>query len=185
MELLDVVTAEGIPTGEVVERKTAHQKGIRHRTAHLWLLRRHHDEVQILLQKRSNSKDSHPGCYDISSAGHIPAGMDYIPSCLRELKEELGLSLSANDLHYCGQRMFFYQDEFHGEPFLDHQVSNVYSAWLDVDPSEMTLQTSEVESVRWMEIHSCMEAVKQDLIPHCIKPEELAMVINYALEDEP
>lgn len=100
MELLDVVTAEGIPTGEVIERKAAHQQGIRHRTAHLWLLRRHQGELQVLLQRRSLNKDSNPGCYDISSAGHIPAGMDYIPSCLRELREELGLALEPRQLHY-------------------------------------------------------------------------------------
>ncbi len=32
-------------------------------------------------------KDSFAGCYDISSAGHIPAGQDYLESALRELKE--------------------------------------------------------------------------------------------------
>ena len=47
--------------------------------------------MELLLQKRSQQKDSYPGCYDISSAGHSPAGVDFIPSALRELKEELGL----------------------------------------------------------------------------------------------
>lgn len=183
MELLDVVTAEGIPTGEVVERKIAHQKGIRHRTAHLWLLRKRNGRIQILLQKRSSSKDSNPSCYDISSAGHIPAGMDYIPSCLRELKEELGLTIEPKALHYCGQRLFFYQEKFHGEPFLDHQVSNVYYAWINVDPKEMVLQTSEVESVLWMDLEACIDAVQHNLIPHCIKLEELAMVASVARED--
>lgn len=185
MELLDVVTAEGIPTGEVVERKIAHQKGIRHRTAHLWLLRKRNNRIQILLQKRSPSKDSNPGCYDISSAGHIPAGMDYIPSCLRELKEELGLTAKPEELHYCGQRLFFYQENFHGEPFLDHQVSNVYCAWIDVEPEAMTLQASEVESVLWMDLDVCIDAVQRNLIPHCIKAEELAMVANVAKEETP
>lgn len=185
MELLDVVTAEGIPTGEVIERKAAHQQGIRHRTAHLWLLRRHQGELQVLLQRRSLNKDSNPGCFDISSAGHIPAGMDYIPSCLRELREELGLALEPRQLHYCGQRRFFYRETFHGEPFLDNQVSNVYCAWLDAEPKEMTLQTSEVDSVLWMGLQACLTAVEQNTIPHCIKPEELAMVLNYALEVQP
>ena len=40
MELLDVVDENGIPTGETVERSIAHAKGIRHRTSHVWLLRR-------------------------------------------------------------------------------------------------------------------------------------------------
>ena len=88
MELLDIVDEKGNPTGETVPREVAHREGIRHRTAHVWIFRRRGGVVQILLQKRSDNKDSDPGCYDISSAGHIPAGSDYIPSAVRELKEE-------------------------------------------------------------------------------------------------
>ena len=68
MEWLDVVDEKGNPTGERVERKEAHRRGIRHRTSHVWILREQEGEVQVLLQKRSQGKDSHPGCYDISSA---------------------------------------------------------------------------------------------------------------------
>ena len=71
-ELLDIVDELGNPTGKVVEREIAHQKGIRHRTSHVWLVRKRNNKVQVLLQKRSHNKDSFPDCYDISSAGHIP-----------------------------------------------------------------------------------------------------------------
>ena len=82
MEILDI--------GKTIEREIAHQQGILHRTAHVWLLRKKQQKIQILLQKRSHFKDSFPDCYDISSAGHIPTGVDFIPSAIRELKEELG-----------------------------------------------------------------------------------------------
>lgn len=45
----------------------------------------------VLLQKRSAVKDSNAGCYDISSAGHVAAGDEYLTTAVRELKEELGL----------------------------------------------------------------------------------------------
>ena len=77
-EIFDIVNESGQPTGYTVTRSLAHQKGIRHRTSHVWLVRTKDDRLQILLQKRSDSKDSHPGCYDISSAGHIPAGKDFM-----------------------------------------------------------------------------------------------------------
>ena len=44
------------------------------------------------MQKRSADKDSFPGVYDVSSAGHLPAGEDFRKSAVRELKEELGIS---------------------------------------------------------------------------------------------
>lgn len=89
-EIFDIVDENGEPTGKTVPRSEAHRNGIRHRTAHVWLWRPAKGGFEILLQKRSDDKDSFPGCYDISSAGHIPAGCDYITSALRELKEELG-----------------------------------------------------------------------------------------------
>ena len=38
-ELLDVVDEDGNPTGETVGREVAHRDGVRHRTAHVWLVR--------------------------------------------------------------------------------------------------------------------------------------------------
>ena len=98
MELLDIVDEKGNPTGETVPREVAHREGIRHRTAHVWIFRRRGGVVQILLQKRSDNKDSDPGCYDISSAGHVQAGDEFLPSAIRELKEELGIEAGEEDL---------------------------------------------------------------------------------------
>lgn len=109
MEILDIVDEHGIPTGKTVERTFAHEQGILHRTAHVWIVRENKGRIQVLLQKRSEEKDSYPGCYDISSAGHIPAGVDFLPSAVRELKEELGVSVMQKALVYCGQRRFEFQ----------------------------------------------------------------------------
>jgi len=57
-----------------------------HRTSHVWLLREKQGKIQVLLQKRSETKESLPGCYDISSAGHIPAGMDFVESAIPKPK---------------------------------------------------------------------------------------------------
>lgn len=176
MEMLDVVDVQGRPTGETVERGEAHRLGVRHRTAHVWILRRKDGQVQVLLQKRSLGKDSYPGCYDISSAGHIPAGVEFVPSALRELKEELGVEARAEDLILCGQRIFQFEQVFHGLPFRDNQVSNVYALWLDRAPEDFTLQKEEVTEVRWFGFDQCVQAVTENMIPNCIFPEELAMV---------
>ena len=178
MELLDIVDENGLPTGETTDRATAHREGLRHRTAHLWLLRRRQGLVELLLQRRSMEKDSYPGCYDISSAGHIPAGVDFIPSALRELKEELGLAARPEELIFCGVRRFEYRDTFHGQPFHDNQVSRVYALWRDVEPEALTLQADEVASVRWMAYEDCLNGVKENTFPNCIRLDELEMLKN-------
>lgn len=182
LELFDVVDENGDPTGETVERTLAHSQGIRHRTSHVWLLRRRQGRMEILLQKRSRDKDSFPGCYDISSAGHIPAGVDYVSSALRELKEELGEEASPEELSCCGTRHIRYAETFYGKPFRDHQVSKVYLLWRDKEAEEFVLQQEEIEEVKWFDFYECMELVKENAIPHCIMQEELDM-IKAALEN--
>ena len=175
-EMLDVVDEHGMPTGKIVPRERAHREGIPHRTSHVWLLRRREGSIQILLQKRCESKESWPGCYDISSAGHIPAGVDFIPSALRELREELGVDAAPEELILCGNRRARADGVFHGHPFHDREYARVFALWRDLDEKDFELQKEEIDSVRWMELDACMEAVRQNTILHCIDPEELEMV---------
>ena len=74
MKYYDIVDENGLPTGKTVSREEAHQMGIPHRTSHVWIFRLSETGYDILLQKRSEEKDSFPGIFDTSSAGHIPAG---------------------------------------------------------------------------------------------------------------
>ena len=175
-EMLDLVNEQGGPIGRAVPRSEAHRLGLRHRTSHVWLVRRKNGVLEVLLQKRSDEKDSFPGCYDISSAGHIPAGQGFVDSALRELKEELGVTAQPQDLILCGQRSFQFSAVFHSKPFKDNQVSNVYLLWLDRDAEEFTLQKEEISAVRWMPLADCLRNVENGALNSCIFPEELRMV---------
>ncbi len=176
MEYLDIVDENGNPTGEVVDRVQAHKEGIRHRTSHVWIVRKHSDKVQILLQKRCATKDSFPGCYDISSAGHIPAGVDYVPSAVRELKEELGLDIEPSELIDCGLHDLSARAAFHGADFVDNQISKVFLLWKDVETDTLQIQKEELESVKWMDFDACMEAVRENSFKHCIDITELEII---------
>lgn len=176
MEYLDIVNEKGLPTGQVVERRIAHAEGVMHRTAHVWLIRKRGDCVEVLLQKRCDTKDSFPGCYDISSAGHIPAGVDFAPSAIRELKEELGVDASESELIDCGDRTTNRDEMFYGKPFRDYEYSRVFALWCDWDEAEFCLQPEEVSAVRWMALDEAIAAVNANTIKHCIYPRELLMV---------
>ena len=183
MELLDVVNEYGEPTGEIVDRERAHVEGIRHRTAHLWLLRKREGRTKILLQKRSATK-SFPGCYDISSAGHIPAGCEYRESAVRELKEELGVDAEESELIYCGDMYITWDDEFFGKPYHDRQYTGVFLLWTDLDEDQFILQEEEVDSVLWMDFEQCIRGVKENSFRHCMDIEELMMVRRTSMETE-
>lgn len=179
MEWLDIVDENGDPTGETVERCYAHRNGVPHRTAHVWLFRRRDGVTEILLQKRSENKDSFPGCYDISSAGHIPAGIGYIPSALRELSEELGLTVPENALEYCGIKRVSVDDCFHGIPYHDRQVTRVYLVWYMPSMGEFLLQKEEVSEVRWMAFDACLQGVRDGEFPNCIDLQELETLAEH------
>ena len=125
MEIFDICDENGLPTGRTVERGEAHRAGILHRTAHVWLIR---------------NKDSFPGLYDTSSAGHVPAGSEVLPSALRELEEELGLQARPEDLQYAGRFRIQYEKEFHGGLFRDNEIAWVYVCRLPVESEKLRLQ---------------------------------------------
>ena len=97
MEYIDIFDENNNPTGKIKEKVQAHEDGEFHRTAHVWVI---NDNNELLLQKRSASKKSHPNCWDISGAGHIRAGESVIDGAIRELKEELGVEAQEKDLQY-------------------------------------------------------------------------------------
>ena len=175
-EYFDIVDQSGNPTGKTVERTIAHEKGIWHRTSHVWLFRRKGDKLQVLLQKRTMTKDSFPACFDISSAGHIPAGVGFVASALRELEEELGITAGPDDLIFCGDRKIITDDVFHGKPFHDRQYSRVFLMWCDKEENHFTLQPEEIDSVKWFDFDRCLASVKNDDFPHCIDIEELELL---------
>ena len=172
MEMLDVVDEKGEPTGQMVERSYAHAHDIPHRTPHVWIFRRKDGVTEVLMQKRSPGKDSFPGCYDISSAGHIPAGSGFVDSALRELWEELGVKAEPQDLHFCADLRLHSKNIFHGKPFLDNQYSRIFILWRDLDPADMTLQESEVSQVRWFPFNQVLEDARKGKYP-CLYMQEL------------
>ena len=97
MEYIDIFDYNNNPTGEIKEKTQAHEDRNFHRTAHVWIM---NDKKELLLQKRSATKKSHPNFWDISGAGHIRAGETVIEGAIRELKEELGVEVKEEDLQY-------------------------------------------------------------------------------------
>ncbi|MCR5088540.1 MAG: NUDIX domain-containing protein [Oscillospiraceae bacterium] len=179
MEYLDLCDENGLPTGEVINRSRAHREGLRHRTAHVWIVRRCGNGYRILLQKRSAGKDSFPGLYDTSSAGHIPAGAEPLPSALRELSEELGIAARPEDLHFAGIFRNRYEAEFRGEIFRDNEVTWVYVFFRPVDSDSLKLQEEEVEAVDWFDLQEVREEITRSCARFCVAAVGLDVLIDY------
>ena len=179
-EFFDILNESGQITNKIKERSLCHREGTFHKVVHTWIVRpNEYDTFDILLQKRSMTKDSNPGCYDISSAGHIMAGNEVLPSAIRELKEELGIQAELSDLEFMFWCESNIQEEFYGQPFLDHELAGVYVYKKPVDETTLNLQKEEVESVCWMEYEECLAHVLAKDPKFCIHEEELLRLKNY------
>ena len=77
--------------GRAMPRGVVHAKGLWHRSIHLWVIDPFNESC--LLQRRSMHKDTNPGCWDTSVAGHITSGDDSWTTALRESEEEIGLPI--------------------------------------------------------------------------------------------
>ena len=179
MEFFDVVDEYGKPTGEVVSRDIAHKEGIRHRTSHVWIVRKSSKGYDILLQKRCLNKDSFPGMYDTSSAGHIKAGDEPVDSAIRELEEELGIKADASRLLYIGMFHGEYAKEFHGGLFRDNEMANVFVYRDAVNIDELTLQSDEVEEVRWFDIEEVWDEIQHCRDRFCVPIGGLNILRSY------
>ncbi len=182
-EFFDICTEEGVPTGQVVERRAAHRDGVLHRTAHVWIVRRNGCGYDILLQKRSKNKDSFPGFYDTSSAGHIPAGDEPMPSALRELEEELGIHAEESELHFAGTFRSQYEKQFYGSLFRDNEFTSVYVYDRPVDLGELILQEGEVEEVRWFDLEEVYAEIRKSRERICVPKDGLEVLIRYLGRD--
>ena len=183
MEIFDVCDRYGVPTGETVGREKAHRDGVPHRTAHVWILRRGGGGTEVLLQKRSAGKDSFPGMYDTSSAGHIPAGCEPRESALRDLREELGIEARGDELELIGNFRIEYEAEFHGRPFRDNEFVFVYVLLREVDAAELILQPEEIESVGWFPFSEvCGECARGGRSRFCVPLEGLEVLKKYLEE---
>jgi isopentenyldiphosphate isomerase len=60
---------ENARTRTEIDRKTCHENKVWHRSAHVWVFDK--ERNRVLCQKRSEKKDTFPGMWDISAAGHI------------------------------------------------------------------------------------------------------------------
>ncbi|XP_022721132.1 nudix hydrolase 3 isoform X1 [Durio zibethinus] len=171
-EYLDVLTKTGEKTGVSKPRRDVHQDGDYHQAVHIWIFAESTQE--LLLQKRADCKDSWPGLWDISSAGHISAGDSSLITAQRELHEELGVVLPKDAF----ELIFVFLEECvtNNGKFINNEYSDVYLVTtLDPIPLEaFTLQDTEVSDVKYIsygEYRSCLAKEDPEYVPYDINKQ--------------
>ncbi|XP_021888443.1 nudix hydrolase 3 [Carica papaya] len=159
-EYFDVLTETGEKTGISKPRGDVHRDGDYHRAVHVWIFAESTQE--LLLQRRADCKDSWPGLWDISSAGHISAGDSSLISAQRELHEELGIKLPEDAF----EMIFIFLQEcvINDGKFINNEFNDVYLVTTrDPIPLEaFTLQQEEVSAVKYISYEEYRNVLAKD-----------------------
>lgn len=145
-EILDIVNLQDQVVGQE-KRATIHANGLLHRAVHIFI---QNQQGHIFLQKRSMIKDIHPGLWTSSCCGHVDQGETYDQAAYRELKEELGISLSQG-LH------FVLKDTPSEEN--THEFIHIYTLQHD---GPFVLHPEEIDDSEWISTQELNKALKEN-----------------------
>lgn len=133
-EYWDLYDGAGQLTGEKHLRGGELPAGRFHKVVHIWI---QNSRGELLMQKRSDTVDNCPGEW-ATTGGSVQAGENPLTTAVRELSEELGINVSAEELQYClmvrRKNAFCY----------------VYLLRKDIPSEALTLQECEVAAAEWM-----------------------------------
>jgi isopentenyldiphosphate isomerase len=152
-EYFDVYTIHGKSTGNLVRRDAIHAEGLWHRTVHIWF---YTEGGELIIQKRSMTKKSHPGLWDSSVAGHVDPGESPVSASVREISEELGIRVEEKELAFIGSRNLSLTSN--GGKYIDNEITFAYILlWRN----EKTLSPDprEVAAVKYLEIDAFRKAL--------------------------
>ena len=140
-ELVDVLNEKGLVTGRISPRSEIHEKGFWHGTVHIYVYKIVNNEPQLLAHLRSVNKDSYPNTWDPVLGGHIKAGSNPIRTVIDELREEIGLEVSRNNL-IVGPAM-------KADKGKDKEFNNIFLCHFPKN-SILSFKDNEVQKVKWM-----------------------------------
>ncbi len=161
-ELIDIYDENNKSLGVSKMKSEAHRNGLWHRAAHIWI---YNSNKEILLQLRTKNKELYPDMWDISAAGHVSAGEEPAISALREMEEEIGLSVKPEELEFSEIRKVsaIYKE------INNNEFCYVYFLKFDGEINGLSLQKTEVAEIKFVPINKIKEELKlypDKYVPH-------------------
>jgi isopentenyldiphosphate isomerase len=138
-ELIEIVDENGEVLGLAPRSKVHGNPSLRHRVVHVLVFNL---KGELLLQKRSMSKDVAPGRWDTSVGGHVDPGESLMEAAARELKEELGLEAEPEFLY----------SYVHTNPY-ETEVVHTYAL---IHEGGFSFNREEIEEIRFWSLTEIM-----------------------------
>jgi len=152
MEICDLYDVNRVPLGRTAVRGERLNEGEHINAVHICIFS---SDGKMLIQKRSPQKRAYPGTWDVSCGGCEISGESSSEAIKRELREELGITLREELLRPRITVNF------------SHGFDDFYCAVEDIDIASLTLQTEEVQEIRWASMDEvCTLLESGEFIPY-------------------
>ena len=142
-EFIEIYTEKGKPTGRKLLKSKIHKEGLVHATIHLWIFC---CKDEILIQKRSKNKKINPGIWDVSVAGHVKYGENFLDAVIRESIEEVGVIINKNKLKKIG--VFFNEETYN--TLVDREFHHTYIYRTTPDKINLDFKNNEVDELKFI-----------------------------------
>lgn len=164
MELIEIVDRDGNFTGQIIDKEEAHDNNLLHNEVAVFII---NDKKQVLLQKRSANKRFNPNKWALC-AGHVDAGESLESAALRELKEEVGIDITINDLKPFAEREFTIRDS-------NSHVTYFYYTKSNLNEKDFIIQKEELSEVKWFNIDEVIDMIKSKDDSTVFRKERLSL----------
>lgn len=168
-----VLDESGNQTSTVVSKSVAHAKALWHQTAHVWIL---NTKGEVLLQKRALNKPQYPGVWG-STGGHVSYGETAAQAIVREVSEELGITVSESELTSLGR--ISTSTSFQNGAFTENEYIDMFLITLPDSEISFEFKDNEVSAVHWYTISDLLGRRSFDDAPIIFKDIEIATLTNY------
>lgn len=138
-EYWDICDENGVPTGRIHQKGTPMNPGEYHMAVTVWIVNR---QGEFLLSRRLPTARHNAGFWE-PTCGSAIAGEDSLTAALREVKEELGLTLDP----VCGTLFRRYNWPHHDGKGMVHFCTWVFRC--DASLSDVVLQPEETCGAQW------------------------------------
>lgn len=151
----------------LIEKLLAHQYGMLHRAFSVFIFRKHHGRLELLLQQRSKKKYHGGGLWTNTCCSHPHPNENLLKAAEARLHEEMGIKAKLKKVgkfHYIAKMD-------HG--MVENEMDHVYIGFYDED--DIPFNANEVEDYRWENVNK----LKRDMNVH---PARYTPWLKQALE---
>jgi len=120
-EMLTIFDESLKPIGKA-PREEAHLKGLLHEVVHCWVVSKTPQGNLLYFQQRAKSKKEFPLFYDTAVGGHVDAGEAPLHAVCREMREEIGIPVSPEELAFLGS----FREDYQWKSLNDKEIVHVY-----------------------------------------------------------